>query len=458
MPKHFISVLGTGDYKEVYYGNEEKPTRFVQEAVIRQMVSPMTLDDKITLFVTEDSFRKNYLSSENMKGLKQVLLENFDVTDHQIHNVIIPIGKNEEELQTIFNMMFETLSEGDQVYVDITHSFRSLPVQFLAVLSFAKVVKNISVEGIYYGAYEARVENDNRAPIFDISSFLNIIEWSHAANSFIRYGNSEELCQLSDIYRKKVFESNYPLDRKEEARLLSNFTSSLNKITRCIATTRGCDVEEMKGTNNTSIRRAYDFYAKKKKQYSDFTLERNDHNAPPLDKLIEVIDRKAERFNQPSNLEIGIQTVKWSIENHMTQQGYTALEETIKTYLCNKYGLDETFRYHRENVCKDICNCLRMHYNDRDQAFEVWKSWVSEIDYQNNKSNISWKELIDIGKRMADELSIDLINLCKDLSNGRNSINHFGFSIIREYTCDKLDNNLETYFYKFCKMIEVDSL
>ena len=152
MPKHFISVLGTGDYKEVYYGNEEKPTRFVQEAVIRQMVSPMTLDDKITLFVTEDSFRKNYLSSENMKGLKQVLLENFDVTDHQIHNVIIPIGKNEEELQTIFNMMFETLSEGDQVYVDITHSFRSLPVQFLAVLSFAKVVKNISVEGIYYGA------------------------------------------------------------------------------------------------------------------------------------------------------------------------------------------------------------------------------------------------------------------------------------------------------------------
>ena len=458
MGKHFISVLGTANYKEVIYGDDKKTTSFVQEAVLRQKVGPLSLDDRVTIFVTKEAFEKNYREHDGRRGLEKVLIENCGLKPEQIYAVEIPIGKNEEELQTIFNIMYDEIGEGDLIFADITYSFRSLPVQFLAVLCFAKVVKNIVVEGIYYGAFEARVEAENRAPIFEITSFLNIIEWAHAANSFIQYGNSEELRDLSQDYSRRVFRSGQSDEVKNEAKDLRSLSDALSKITRCIATTRGCFVDNGMDKRKTtrmnadySIQMAYSDYKKKNELRMRNAIGRSDQRTTPFGKLIEVVDQRVKGFDQNSNLMIGLQTVKWSIDNHMTQQGYTALEESIKTYLCNQYGLDETSRFNREVICKGICNNLANKHDNSDYVTE--KLIESIMEKGKNEGELNVDKKIEIARTMLSELPRELATLCADLSNRRNSLNHFGFSNIGKFTWRKLDEDLEKYYAEFCLMI-----
>ncbi|WP_425505358.1 CRISPR-associated DxTHG motif protein [Thermosulfurimonas marina] len=63
-------------------------------------------------------------------------------------------GRSEEEIRDNFRKVIENLSEGEEVFFDITHSFRSLPMLNLVALSYARVLKGIRIRGIYYGAFE----------------------------------------------------------------------------------------------------------------------------------------------------------------------------------------------------------------------------------------------------------------------------------------------------------------
>ena len=45
----------------------------------------------------------------------------------------------------------------------------------------------------------------------------------------------------------------------------------------------------------------------------------------------------------------------WSIENGMIQQGYTSLEETIKTWICHNYELNEVDERNREGIVGFKC-------------------------------------------------------------------------------------------------------
>ena len=458
MGKHFISVLGIGKYNAVYYGEDEEPTCFIQEAILRQKVGSLEPDDRISIFVTEESLKKNYEPADDRAGLKNTLIRNLGVREEQLQAVIIPVGKNEAELQEIFNRMYDEIRDGEHLFVDITHSLRNIPVQALAALTFARVVKNITIEGVYYGAFEVRDVAAERAPIFELTSFLDIIDWAHAANSFKRYGSSEELRDLSKEYNIRMHKGVHSKEQIKEAELLNSLSSALVKITRSIATARGCYDKDRNAGEDYSVMQAYKGYVRKRDHYLEFANAREDKTASPLNKLVSVIDQKARPFDKRCNLEIGIETVKWSIENNMTQQGFTALEETIKTYLCNRYELDETQRCDREQICKGVCNCLnevnignQEEREAREKAFEKWKRRFEGVG-QEDRTEVALtvtEKKIAIAERMVNELSPEFIHLCANLSSSRNSLNHFGFAQIGEYSWKKLDETLKKYFDEF---------
>lgn len=94
---------------------------------------------------------------------------------------MIPIGANEEELWEIFKNIFETIGQEEELYIDITHSLRNIPIQLLAVISYARAIKNVTVNGIYYGAFEVGKFNEEgvkEAPILNLLTFLDILDWS----------------------------------------------------------------------------------------------------------------------------------------------------------------------------------------------------------------------------------------------------------------------------------------
>lgn len=51
--------------------------------------------------------------------------------------------------------------------------------------------------------------------------------------------------------------------------------------------------------------------------------------------------------------------MEWSIQNGMIQQGFTALLETIKTFLCNQYGIAEHDFETRELVVANALNMVK---------------------------------------------------------------------------------------------------
>nr|WP_296457234.1 TM1812 family CRISPR-associated protein [uncultured Acetatifactor sp.] len=63
--RHFLSVLGTGNYSEAVYtcGEESVTTPYIQEAVLKLKMlkeGPYTEEDRITVFLTEKSLAFNW--------------------------------------------------------------------------------------------------------------------------------------------------------------------------------------------------------------------------------------------------------------------------------------------------------------------------------------------------------------------------------------------------------------
>jgi len=63
----------------------------------------------------------------------------------------IPDGKDTDEIWEIFDIIYNALEEDDNIYIDITHSFRYLPMLLLVLLNYAKYLKNIKIKQITYG-------------------------------------------------------------------------------------------------------------------------------------------------------------------------------------------------------------------------------------------------------------------------------------------------------------------
>ena len=85
------------------------------------------------------------------------------------------------------------LRNGDRLIFDITNGFRSLPVVALLAISYLKVVKNVKIEGLVYGAFDPE---NNHTPIYDLLPIIGLLDWITATDKFIKTGNGQELSGL----------------------------------------------------------------------------------------------------------------------------------------------------------------------------------------------------------------------------------------------------------------------
>lgn len=118
------------------------------------------------------------------------------------HVVLVKYGINADEIKQNSEIVLgleSLLNENDELYVDITHSFRSLPLYVMNLLVYLRNVspKRIKIKGIYYGMLDARREfKDNIAPIVELSDILNVNDWISGAYSFMQFGNADKIAEL----------------------------------------------------------------------------------------------------------------------------------------------------------------------------------------------------------------------------------------------------------------------
>jgi CRISPR-associated DxTHG motif protein len=161
-----------------------------------------------------------------------------------VESVAIPDGRNDAELWQIFQTVVDVVETKEPVVFDITHGFRSLP--FLAFLSAAylRTVKDIQLEAVYYGNFEARDQSvtPNRAPVIDLTRFVDLLDWMVAADRFTRFGDARDLADLLKVQHERI-KPDYRTASKAEMATWSRSpvtktVGNLNRVSRALRVVR----------------------------------------------------------------------------------------------------------------------------------------------------------------------------------------------------------------------------
>lgn len=159
--------------------------------------------------IDEDKYLQIAEYCEKATSKSPLTIPHQDIIEQTVgdaHILLVRYGLNKQEIDENSNIILNItnlLSTGDEVIVDITHSFRSLPIMIMNLLIYIKNVsrKSIKITHIYYGMLEMFKENEitvNKgfAPIIDLKDILNLNDWIIGAYSFSQYGNAYKIAEL----------------------------------------------------------------------------------------------------------------------------------------------------------------------------------------------------------------------------------------------------------------------
>ena len=356
--KVFVSVLGTGFYEPCRYTNGSfvsSDTRFIQQATLEYLKvnnnwttrnADGAVVDRIIILLTNGAKgtnwdkniakRMNYKTGheEDYVGLEQALQDmNLPCP---IETIDIPDGKNEEEMWKIFNAVYDALKPNDELYFDLTHSYRYLPMLVLVLSNYAKFLKDVKVKHISYGNYEARNTETNEAPLMDILPLTILQDWTFAAADLIQNGNIKKLKELKEdnalipMLRQRGKQN---VDRKVAEGSLNNYINALHNFLDDMKLCLGPSI--LKGENVNEIVNCH-----------ERIVEEFEGIIAPIPPIINKIQLSLHGFEQTDSLHFesiknGYMSAKWCYDHQLYQQAATILDENITTDFCQRLGTNE---------------------------------------------------------------------------------------------------------------------
>lgn len=233
--------------------------------------------------------------------------------------ILIKYGLNEAELQENLDRILKIvdfLQEGDELYIDITHSFRSLSVFLLLVLIFLNNLereKNIKIKGIFYGMLDI-IGELGYAPVVNLQSLFDLTQWIKGAYSLKNFGNGYLIAQL--------------LEEKGETELadrIKKLSEAININYLPTIQQRSIDLKTALTTQSLS---------------SPFKYLRN------------ILEKFTQQFSNRSERECDFQLklAGWYFENKRYATGYVTLTEAIITYLCEIHEKDIISKSDRDEM------------------------------------------------------------------------------------------------------------
>jgi CRISPR-associated Csx2 family protein len=402
--KKLLTFLGTTNYIYVNYVLDNKKVesvRFVQQALAEILCKDWSEKDKIIVFLTEEARKKNWddgfykdEKGEPLKGLKTELSSLG--LKLKIEEECIPEGKSEEELWELFKKVLDKIDKNDEIYLDITHSFRSLPFLMMIALNYAVNIKNAKIKGIYYGAIEAlgtpqelrnMPKEERNAPIFNLVPFVTLFDWTIATRRFIDLGDASLLQQLAQEELKPLLIKTGGKEGSE----LKKFITSLSKLSHSFATCRASEIPKIISLIKEKIN----------------DVKKELHILPTFLPLIDVIQEKLDKikFNE-KGLEETLSTAEWCLEHNLIQQGFTLLQEGIITFYLKQIGLKEVANRDNRKAVADAINYIVRNVSETDtlrkfphkeKLYSIIKSSnsIAELftqisEYRNDLNHAGW--------------------------------------------------------------------
>lgn len=253
MSKVLISFLGTGalnrdntsarTYKTACYhfdNGEEYNSTFVADALYQHF----NIDKVILLGTVKSMWEEVYETFCNIRGINvnpdvseelmivcneakynsPLFIPHKDKLESALgnnsHIELIRYGLNHSEInenERIILSLEQYFDKGDELIVDITHSFRSLPLFLMNLILYLMNVSNkhITISHICYGMLDV-IGELGYAPIVELNSIIEINNWITGAYAFSQFGNGY---QIADLIKK---------ENPSAAKILTDFSDEMN--------------------------------------------------------------------------------------------------------------------------------------------------------------------------------------------------------------------------------------
>ena len=423
--KVFISFLGTNNYVECIYdidGLRSKPVKFVQEALINNICADWTSDDRIYIFCTKEAAEKNWENGGQSKdsiGLKKSLMLKNDI----LEKVDIDDGFSEEEIWNIFSAVYNKLQPEDEIYFDITHAFRSIPMLTTVLFNYSRVMKNTNLVSIKYGAFEKlgptfKVREmplgQRIAPVLELKNIADLQFYTEAAGNLEKFGKVESLSVAIKNPNKKCPP-------------LTMFANASVELVRNISTNR---MEKIK--SGKSIKSIND----------SLKPIRRERIPQPVRLIMDKLLSYTKEFVGEDSFTNVEAAIKWVIRYEMFPQAYTMLQE----YLITRVG----------GVLSSSISLDRFADKDDQSGEKNFRMFVSALlsisddDITSNQFKNVLKSHEDLAKQLLEnnDLVKDIRPDYIKLGNARNEINHAKKSD-RKY--ETLKSELETIYKRTVK-------
>jgi len=342
MAKILISSLGTGRKSDGSYStakykidDETYETSFIADALNKHLdfdavfligTKKSIWDEAYQVFNgSDDEYYEELYEKKEAGEVDDAFLEKFrETTSVGLKTSIVNYGLNESEIWENFSEFLaiaKQVKDGDELYLDITHSFRSLALMSFVMTQFMQSISNkqFKIKGVFYGMFEYSHDNDGITPIVDIKILFELQEWIKAIDAIKNYSDFNPLVRLLD-------------ENKIEDKVQNTFINLNNAISL---------------GNISSMRQFIAGAATKIKG-----IEKSENKiiqllAPEIVTLVEELEQEKESDFQYT-------LAKWFHKNKNYTLSYIALYEAIITKSCELAKVDTSSHDRREEEKKQI--------------------------------------------------------------------------------------------------------
>jgi len=404
--KMLITSIGkAGKYRETNYTFHGKSCSSCFSTLAIAQLLDIPREEKILLLVTPETVEA---SSDIQSQFEKAEYHNLEI-------VPIPHAEDEESIFQIVLTLTNAVAEKEQIILDVTHSFRSLPFVYFVTLLFLYAFKEVDIKGIYYGSFE---EGREANPIVDLTSLFSMAFWFYAVQTFRETGSVQP---LYDIARREASRIIRHKEKKEIGYKLSALKVPLQNlglsISFCLPLEMGMDVEQfLKKLNFQPDNGSYErllavVFQKISDELKEFALSSNKKDEVLLTQEELVREYKIARwYNHHGNPDhtliiLGELMINWMIKVR-NMKGWLDYYNTRDKVRGTLNGMSKRSREDLgpDNIIKKIGSCWNSIGNQRNEFAHA--GLKNEIIRTTGK-----KEAVDnLCSAVYDLLQVDVLN------------------------------------------------
>lgn len=217
-----VGSVGTSDYAEVTYELDGQ--------TVRSAVSPVALAELCDI-ESALIFRTPEAGCENDWRLKEAFAGagvDFECVDI---GLVTDRADVDDILHTVVAGIRSSRFAEDSIVLDISHSFRSLPIVFLlSVMQLTSLEEDVTLEKIYYSRFAGSDDHDT-SPVIDLTYLRTMIEWYDAFEMAAEAGTYREVRVLLEERRDEIFRNDVSNpERVDFSRAIGQFEAAQREI------------------------------------------------------------------------------------------------------------------------------------------------------------------------------------------------------------------------------------